>query len=394
MRRLSANYIFPVTSGPLKNGIVEIDDNGIILDIIDTGGALKETRNLEFYNGIIVPGFVNTHCHLELSALKDFLPEKSGLTGFIEQMIDYRKNRISEQSTQAIKQADKLMYSNGIVAVGDIVNTNSSKETKLHSKIFYHSFIEISGLGKDYKQRFEKAKALNSEFREEKLSSSIVPHAPYSVSKQLFGLIKKEALIHGSILSIHNQESKDENEMFLKGSSNLLNFFKAAEIDLSYWEKSGRSSVETILDYLPTNNPVLFVHNIYTTPQEIKKVVELFPNIFWVFCPRSNIFIENKLPEIDSFLEYSGKISLGTDSLASNKILSILDEMIAIYNEYPHIQFESLLQWATLNGAKALKIDDQYGSLEKGKQPGLNLITNFDFQEMQITSKSLVKRLF
>ncbi len=394
MRRLSANYIFPVTSGPLKNGIVEIDDNGIILDIIDTGGALKETRNLEFYNGIIVPGFVNTHCHLELSALKDVLPEKSGLTSFIEQMINYRKNRISEHSTQSIENADELMYSNGIVAVGDIVNTNSTLETKLQSKIFYHSFIEISGLGKDYKQRFEKAKTLNSEFREEKLSSSIVPHAPYSVSKQLFELIKEEALANNSILSIHNQESKDENEMFLKGSSNLLNFFKTAGIDISFWKSSGRSSIETILDYLPANNHLLFVHNIYTTPQEIKKVTEFLPNIFWVFCPRSNIFIENKLPEIDSFLEYSGKISLGTDSLASNKILSILDEMIAIYNEYPHIQFVSLLQWATLNGAKALKIDDQYGSLEKGKQPGLNLITNFDFQEMQITSKSLVKRLF
>ncbi|MFP4025742.1 MAG: amidohydrolase family protein [Thiohalospira sp.] len=393
MRRLSANYIFPVKSGPLKNGIVEIGDNGRILNIIDTGGELKETRNLEFYNGIIVPGFVNTHCHLELSVLKDVLPEKSGLTGFIEQMIDYRENRISEQSISAIEMADELMYSNGIVAVGDIVNTNLSIETKLQSKIFSHSFIEISGLGKDYKQRFEKAKILNSEFSERKLSSSIVPHAPYSVSKNLFELIKKEALINNSILSLHNQESKEENEMFLKGSSNLLNLFKTAGIDVSFWKKSGQSSIETVLDYLPANNHLLFVHNIYTTPKEIKKVMELFPNSFWVLCPLSNIFIENKLPEIDFFLDYSDKISLGTDSLASNKLLSILAEMKTIHKEYPHIRFNSLLKWATINGAKALKIDDQYGSLENGKQPGLNLITNFDFQEMQVTSQSRIKRL-
>ena len=84
MRKISANYVFPITSEPIKNGIIVLDDNNTIIEIIDNGGELKETYNLEFYNGIIVPGFVNTHCHLELSHLKNTIVKGKGMPRFIE----------------------------------------------------------------------------------------------------------------------------------------------------------------------------------------------------------------------------------------------------------------------------------------------------------------------
>jgi len=393
MRRIAANYIFPLTSKPLKNGIIEIDGHGKILDIIDTNGTISESRNLEFYNGVLVPGFVNTHCHLELSELKNVLEEKRGLPFFIQQMIEYRKQSKTNRTFQAIKDADELMAQNGIVAVGDIVNTNTTIETKRNSKIYYHSFVEISGLGTDYRERFNAAKKLYDEFFEQGLASSIVPHAPYSVSVDLFRLIKDEAVRQGSILSIHNQESKDENELFLLGTGNLLKTFKNLGIDLSSWKVQGKTSLRTIIDYLPTKNHLLFVHNLYSTVDQIQQVSKTFPHSFFVFCPLSNLFIENKLPDINSFLDFSDKITLGTDSLASNKSLSILNEMKKINKAYPTIAFEKLLQWASLNGAKALNIDHHYGSLEKGKAPGINLISDFDFDVMQITENSAVKRV-
>lgn len=393
MRRIAANYIFPVTSKPLKNGIVEIDDQGKILNIIDTEGAISESRNLEFYNGVLTPGFVNSHCHLELSELKNVLEEKRGLPFFIQQMFEYRKQSKTNRTFQAIEDADESMVQNGIVAVGDIVNTNTTIETKRKSKIYYHSFVEISGLGTDYRERFNTAKKRYDEFFEQGLASSIVPHAPYSVSVDLFRLIKDEAVRQGSILSIHNQESKDENELFLSGAGNLLKTFKNLGIDLSSWKAQGKTSLRTIMNFLPTKNHLLFVHNVYSTNNEIQQVSKTFPNSFFVFCPLSNLFIENKLPDINSFLDFSDKITLGTDSLASNKSLSILNEMKQIHKVYPTIAFDKLLQWASLNGAKALNIGHQYGSLEKGKTPGINLISNFDFDEMQITENSAVKRI-
>jgi len=393
MRRIAANYIFPVTSKPLKNGIVEIDDQGKIINIIDTEGAISESRNLEFYNGVLTPGFVNSHCHLELSELKNVLEEKRGLPFFIQQMFEYRKQSKTNLTYKAIRDADELMVQNGIVAVGDIVNTDTTIETKRESEIYYHSFVEISGLGTDYRERFNTAKKRYDEFFEQGLASSIVPHAPYSVSVDLFRLIKDEAVRQGSILSIHNQESKDENELFLSGAGNLLKTFKNLGIDLSSWKAQGKTSLRTIIDYIPTENNFLFVHNLYSTKEEIQEVNKTLPYSFFVFCPLSNLFIENKLPDINLFLEFSDKITLGTDSLASNKSLSILNEMKQINKVDPTIAFDKLLQWASLNGAKALKIDHHYGSLEKGKTPGVNLISNFDFDVMQITENSAVKRI-
>ena len=393
MRRIAANYIFPLTTKPLKNGIIELDDQGKILDLIDTNGAISESRNLEFYNGVLVPGFVNTHCHLELSELKNVLEEKRGLPFFIQQMIEYRKQSKTNLTDKAIRDAHELMVQNGIVAVGDIVNTDTTIETKRESEIYYHSFVEISGLEADAIERFYTAKKLNNKFLEHGLASSIVPHAPYSVSIDLFRLIKDEVVRQGSIISIHNQESKDENELFLWGTGNLLKTFKKAGIDLSSWKVQGKTSLRTIIDYIPTENNFLFVHNLYSTKEEIQEVNKTLPYSFFVFCPLSNLFIENKLPDINLFLEFSDKITLGTDSLASNKSLSILNEMKQINKVDPTIAFDKLLQWASLNGAKALKIDHHYGSLEKGKTPGVNLISNFDFDVMQITENSAVKRI-
>ena len=139
MRRLSANYIYRVGSFPLKNGIIEIDDTGRVINIIDTRGELKESRSLEFYNGVIVPGFINTHCHLELSELKNKIPERAGLPEFLGQIVGYKKKTKSESALKSIDLQDKLMQRNGIVAVGDICNTTESVQTKLNSKIYYRS---------------------------------------------------------------------------------------------------------------------------------------------------------------------------------------------------------------------------------------------------------------
>ncbi|HKL09325.1 MAG TPA: amidohydrolase family protein [Bacteroidales bacterium] len=393
MRRIAAHYIFPVISEPLKNGIIELDEQDRILRIIDSKGKLSESRNLEFYNGVIVPGFVNTHGHLELSELKNRLAKKRGLPFFIQQMIEYRKQPPSDFTFQSIKEADERMVQNGIVAVGDIANTETSIDVKKKSKIFYHTFVEMSGLGPDYRERFDAAMKLSSAFQQQKLSSSVVPHAPYSVSVDLFRLIQQAARKDDSILSIHNQESKEENEMFMQGSGKLFKALKAAGVNLSRWKKSERSSLRTIMDFLPLKNHILFVHNLYSTATEIKQVSENLPNSYWVLCPSSNRYIENKLPDFSVFLRFSDKVTLGTDSLASNQTLSVLDEMKTINRHFPGIAFQKMLQWASLNGARALKIEGRYGSLEKGKSPGLNLISGFDFEKMQITEDSTVKRI-
>ncbi|OFX87980.1 MAG: hypothetical protein A2W99_11550 [Bacteroidetes bacterium GWF2_33_16] len=388
MRRVVANYIFPVSQPPLKNGIVEFDDSGTILNIIDTKGNLTESGSLEYYNGVLVPGFINSHCHLELSELKGKITPGLTLPDFVSEMIAYKKQSDSANVLSAMVLHDDLMRRNGIVAVADIANTNRSIEVKYNSKIYYHTFVEALGLHGNADEVFSTNLKLKNQFAEKGLAVSIVPHAPYSVSDDLFRQISALAEKEISILSIHMQESAFENEMFTSKKGKLVDLFTRIGIDLSNWLPTGKNSFESIADRLPHHNIIFFVHNLYSSFQEIKKAIKDFKNAYFVLCPLSNYFIENKYPNLDIFLPFSEKVLLGTDSLASNTSLSILEEMKAIIIIKSGISFETVLQWATINGAKALQIEKVFGSIEVGKKPGINLITDFDFTNMQITEKS------
>ena len=391
MRRLSANYIYTINQPPLKNGIIEVNQEGAVRKVIDTGGKLKESRNLEFFNGVITPGFINSHCHLELSYLKDKIAKKKGLPGFLEGIIKNREEK-NHVVLNSIKTYDSEMNKQGIVAVGDISNTNQTIPIKKESKIFYHTYIESIGLKKDALEIFKKSKSLQKSFLSNGLDCSIVPHAPYSVSRELFQYIKELAVLQNSIITIHNQESDSEKEMFVSGTGELINIFKKSGIDIGSFKSTGKNSISSILDLLPRQNHIIFVHNTFSNKKDVELVNQHFKNAYWCLCPSSNLNLENQLPDLDIFKKLS-RVTLGTDSLASNDSLSILEEMKVINHYDPDISFGKLIEWATINGARALKIDDRFGSLEIDKTPGINLITNFDFDNMQISAKSEVKVL-
>lgn len=393
MRRFSANYIFTAEKEPLKNGIVEVDSSGKIINVIDTKGKLSESRNLEFYNGIIVPGFINTHCHLELSELENNIPTGIRLPNFIEEIFHYKRSEKKEDTMKAIQLQDSIMQKNGIVAVGDICNTSNTIKTKTNSKIYYHNFIEAIGLEDDIDFVLKGIYEIQRKFVRNDLITSIVPHAPYSVSTNLLKKITEIANSKDSVLSIHNQETESENEMFLESKGLLYDKLKNLNVDLTNWEKTGENSVQSILNDLTISSNIIFVHNTYSSERDLAFINAKISNAFWCLCPKSNLFIENRIPEIPLFLKYSNKLTIGTDSLASNNELSILEELKLIQNKYPEITIDELIQWATLNGARSLKIDKQCGSIEKGKTPGLNLISHFNFQEMKLTDRSRVKVL-
>jgi len=388
MRKISANYIFPISQKPLKNGILILDDNGYIIDIIDTKGNLIESENLEFYNGILVPGFINTHCHLELSHLKNVMPKHTGLPGFLLQL---SKLRVSEKDEiiSNIINADKEMQRNGIVAVGDVSNNELTFETKSKSKIKYHTFIEIFDINNNTEEVLNYAYKLRETATECNLSSSIVPHAPYTVSSTLFNKIFEISRESNSIISIHNQENQDENKLYINKSGK---FFESGIVPINF-EATGFNSLPSIVKYLMTENNKILVHNTFTTEQDIKYANKYLTKLYWVICPNANLYIENKLPDIEMFIKNNQNITIGTDSLASNNKLSILNELITISNKFPSIPLELLLSWATINGAVSLNLNKFLGSFEKNKKPGVNLLQNINFSDMRLTDNTMVKAL-
>lgn len=368
LKYFSADWIFPVSSSPVKNGVVAVNDSGEIQQILTAG----EAKNLDVthYKGAIVPGFINTHCHLELSHMLEQIPEKTGLVDFVQHII---KNRHSEASQidLAMQKADQQMFDNGIVAVGDIANQIASKKIKEKSKIHYHTFIEALGFNP------ERAAAIMDYLKEikqdfEPLPASIVPHAPYTVSPQLFELIRQEAEKANIFISVHNQETVDENAFFESKTGRFLKLYEFLGMDISFFEPTHKTSLKTWLPYIKEQKTLL-VHNTVTSKSDIEFAKQSNPNLYWCLCPQANLYIENTLPDVDLLMEGQVKITLGTDSLASNHQLNILAEMITL-QQHKKVSFEQLLQWATINGAEFLGLDKQLGSIEIGKAPGLNLI--------------------
>jgi len=395
VRKIAATYIFTGTRPPIKNGILTVNDDGTILEI-DSQKNLTEKYGLEYYNGILVPGFVNVHCHLELSQLEGKIEEKTGLGGFIGQ-INQLRNLDFGDPEKIMQVADRKMRAAGISVIGDISNTALSIETKLKSPIFYHTFIESFGFHPSRAEKsFDYALFVQQQFTNRNLASSVVPHSPYSVSQSLFQKIAAKASESKCIVSIHNQESESEAEFFNHGTGAIANHISEnLGIDISHWKPTGESSLVSVLKYLPPENQLLLVHNTFTSQADIDFLLQQrsAQNTYFVLCPNSNLYITNQLPPVELFRQNKLNICLGTDSLASNHQLSVLAEMITIQHNFPGVQLDELVHWACCNGAKALQVENRFGSFEVGKKPGVNLISGIDFKTMKLTQTSKVKRL-
>ncbi|MEP7169265.1 MAG: amidohydrolase family protein [Bacteroidota bacterium] len=392
MRYITSDYIFPISSSPIKNGIVAVNDEGIISEIFSQpiAGNLK----LEIYRGIICPGFINAHCHIEHSYLKGKIAEQTGLTGFISQIRQLQKQSSMDKILSAVIHANIEMAENGIVGVGDISNKNHSFAIKAVSKIYYHTFLEVFNVHPALaREEFNKSFSLKEELKNLHLPFSVTAHAPYSVSHELFQLISDEATKNNFILSMHNQESESENELFLSKTGKMIEFFQSIGISTEHLVPTGKSSLKSVLSFLPKENKILLVHNAFTSKADIQFANHYSKNIYWCFCPNANLYIENTLPDYKIFIEEDAKCCIGTDSYASNWTLSVLDELKTISKYHAEIPLQTLFQWSTLNGAEFLGIENQFGSIEKNKKPGLNLIENVDLENLRLTEKSKIKKL-
>ena len=374
MRYISAKQIFSGQSFLPSNTVIVLNDKNVVIDLID-----KQQVNIEqteHYNGIISPGFINTHCHLELSHLKNKISQKTGIVNFALDIIKNRNNINSELQLEAINNADQHMYEQGIVAVGDISNTTISLSKKKESAIYYHTFVELIGLNPEKADSiFEYGLDLTRQFTESHLSNSMVAHAPYTVSKELIERITNSCSQEKKPTSIHNQESVSENNFFISKSGDILKLYSDLNIPIDFFNPTSKTSLQSILNALNTDINTLLVHNTFTNAQDIEIANQIHQHLFWCLCPNANLYIENTLPNIELLLEMNCNLTLGTDSLASNTNLSIIDEINTIKKYYPAIAIETLLQMATYNGAKFLGIENTFGSIKINTACGLNLIT-------------------
>ena len=353
-------------------------------------GIEEAGEDIQSFEGIISPGFVNAHCHLELSHMKGMIAAHSGLQEFVKQIVGLRKVE-DVIIQQAIISAEDEMYHNGIVAVGDICNTLDTLSQKHKHKLAYYSFVELYDL--DPTRADDKINAglkIQEAFEQNCVRASLVPHAPYSVSFNLWKLLSNYFGAH--TITMHNQETMDENEFFEKKSGSFLGMYERTKVSLDFFEATGLSSLQSVLPYFKNAARSILVHNSFTSASDIKAVQKEMPNSFWCLCPNANQYIEKTMPPIELLRANGAEIVIGTDSYASNWSLNILDELKTIQKQFPSIPVSEMLGWATMNGARALQMEKGMGSFEKGKKPGVVLIEEIS-ADGQLQNTSISKRI-
>lgn len=369
MKLYTADHIFDGETF-FQDALLVLNDEGVVQDFFRAADR-AQLESAEHFRGTLSPGFINTHCHLELSHMIGKVTEGKGFAKFANELIPQRSWISPQQIAEVCAEADAAMYASGVQAVGDISNVDLSFGAKTKSKIAYHTFIELLGLNPAVAEKvLEQGQQLKAIAPQTK---SLSPHAPYSVSAELLRMIAREEDRADGVVTLHNQESLAESEFTERGTGDVLEIFRAFGTDLSWYKPSGKNSLHTTLPELLGAFNLLLVHNTFSSADDIQWAHTQHAHLYWCLCPNANLYIERALPDVRMMRANNCRLTIGTDSLASNHQLNILEELKVLHKNFPEIPVAELLKWSTKNGAEALK-KPALGTFEKGKTPGVVLL--------------------
>lgn len=394
MTRIAASYLFPLGGArPLRNGFVEFGEDGRISAIGECADPEEEGI---FIDGAIVPGFVNTHCHVELSSMRGLFRKGSGMAGFIDQINALRDTVSVEEKKQVIRHWMDELWERGVSAMADISNGSDSFAIKKASPMYTRTFLEVFGTEpQDCGAVMEDVLKLADQARSFGLDAAPTPHSCYTMSPELLTASSKEGLKSG-FLSFHSEESDEEEQMLKTGSGPMWDNRKAA--GMSVPPVTGKSSLLYFLDRLQEAHPapfeenILLVHEVCMDQEGIDAVKAVMKHPYVALCPRSNIFIHNALPPVELMRRNGLALTVGTDSLSSNDDLDIVGELFCLQEAFPQVGMEELLSWACLNGARFLSKESELGTLEVGKAPGIVVVTDLD-ADGRLTAESRSYRI-
>ncbi len=368
----------------LANPIVEVDGSGTILSV-ECGAELDRSQidrspSTEFYAGVMVAGFVNAHSHLELSYLRGAIEPHCGFSTFAAEIASRRGAFSAEERLRAIRKADAEMWREGVAAVGDISNGESSFATKAQSPIEYRNFAEIFGLRTHSLREIEGLESLLKQPH-----TTATPHSTYSLNDALF----REVVAHSSQqspLSIHFMESEGEEALF-RGEGYLAQWYRRMGFECDFLGYG--SPAQRVVESIPSDRSLLLVHNCSLRQEDIDIIMGHFTApLYWVLCPRSNSYISALTPPLELLRRNGLNICVGTDSLASNWSLSMVEELKTMRS----VPLAERLDWATRVGAAALGLS-HLGDIEVGKRPGINILSGVDYRTLELTERSRVRRI-
>ena len=336
----------------IENGYIEIE-NGSILGVFK--GTPKE-KSIDHGPGVLMPPLVNTHLHLELSALKKSLPFDKGFKSWVKMLLEKREALGEEKLIKEAQNSVRDLVKYGTLYVGDISTLGIIKpiiEDSVLNGVCFHEF-----LGSDIQPFFTQKNDL--------VSFSVAGHAPHTSSPQLLKALKQCSKSVGLPFSIHVAESDDESEFIHDKKGQWADFLTDRGIDWSSWNIGSKTPVTYINDIGLLDSSTIAVHVLNVNDKDLETIARSKAKV--CVCPRSNQNLHGKLPDIEKMLQTGIEPALGTDSLASCDSLNIFDEMVFVKSHYPGLDPVTIFSMGTINGARALGVERLTGTLSKGKR--------------------------
>lgn len=391
-KRMTASFVYALDgSEPIRNGFVEYDEmDGRVLSV----GKCSPDEIVD--EGALVPGFINAHCHVELSHLHGKFVKGTGMAGFIDQINELRDWAGRDRKQELVKEWMDRMWHDGVSAMADISNDDSSFDIKASHPMYTRTFLEVFGSEPEMCEGvMSDVAGLQRIADAAGIDAAPTPHSCYTMSPQLLSASAAAGMERGYI-SYHSQESQEEEDLLLTGTGAM--YENRVRNGMSTPPVTGESSLKYFIDRLsavrqaPYDEHILLVHDVCLKQDDIDAAKKVMNNVYWAICPLSNIFIHNALPPVPLMRANGLAITIGTDSLSSNDDLDMVAEMYCIHENFPEVPMAEIFTWACLNGARFLSKDGVLGSLEPGKRPGIVRISNID-NDGCLTSSSRSERI-
>ncbi|HJO18290.1 MAG: amidohydrolase family protein [Vicinamibacterales bacterium] len=373
MRRYRAAWALPIAAPPIKNASVTLD-RGRIVSIgpapSNTSTASKDYVDLG--SAVVLPGLVNAHTHLELSFLGGRIAPTESMPEWVDEVLSSKLGADIEKRN-AIESSIVELRRHGTALVGDISNTLATvaplKRAPL-SAVVFHELLGFNSSDPDAQARSAvEATDLSSEV--EGVRVSVAAHAPYSVSPALFEALRRELSSKCPMapITVHLAESAEELVFLDDGGGPWRQLLERRGAWNPSWEPPRCSPVE-FLKRVGWHDPsVIVVHGVHLSVEDLLGLSE--SGVTLVTCPRSNVWTGVGPPPINRFIESGVSLAVGTDSLASVPDLNLFAEIARLREISPEVPASSLLMSATIGGARALRWEDEFGTIEPGKSADL-----------------------
>ncbi len=347
-----AGWIVADSKTIFRNGFLYME-NGIIKDV-GCGSGPGGVNMIDHGPGAIMPALVNTHTHLELTALRGRVTFDQGLTSWVKSLIQERESAGEQALRDSAADGIREIIQSGCGAVGEISTLGLTWEAMAASGIYGIWFKEFIGnISPSSQDKFDA--------HQNHIGQSLAVHAPHTTSTERILSLKQMTRQRNLPFSIHLAESDDEDLFITTGKGVWADFLAERDINFSEWELPAATPVQYLdkLDVLDEHT--IAVHLLHTDKKDLEILKK--NGVHVCLCPRSNQGLHKRLPDLEGMLAAGIKPCLGTDSLASVETLSIFDEMAFVAASFPQVDPADILEMATLSGGKAIGLGHKIGSL-------------------------------